>query len=248
MAVQYAKRRKVFSYEEQKIQKHRIRRGVLWILGVFLAYVIVNTYIFSIVRVNTASMEPGTRPGDCYIALSYGLYHSLPAKPAFLGPTLYRGQTVVIERDWEKTSAGDVLLNTLERFFTAGRGNFKGVASKRFLKRIIGLPGDTVSIASDVARVKPAGDPYTYTEFELTSNKRRVYNVTIPQSGPLWDQTMPFSGNMKSVTLGKGEYFVLSDDRSNTNDSRTWGAVKMSEIQSKLLFRYWPLTRIGAAP
>jgi signal peptidase I len=47
------------------------------------------------------------------------------------------------------------------------------------------------------------------------------------------------------MVLGEGEYFVLSDDRSNTNDSRTWGAVPIDFIAGKALFRYWPVTRLG---
>jgi signal peptidase I len=61
----------------------------------------------------------------------------------------------------------------------------------------------------------------------------------------LWDESLPFSGNMDRIVLGENECFVLSDDRSNTNDSRTWGPVSLDIIVGKALFRYWPLNRIG---
>jgi signal peptidase I len=61
----------------------------------------------------------------------------------------------------------------------------------------------------------------------------------------LWDESIPFSGNMDSLILGPGECFVISDDRSNTNDSRTWGPIPADLITGKAIFRYWPLTRIG---
>jgi signal peptidase I len=61
----------------------------------------------------------------------------------------------------------------------------------------------------------------------------------------LWDTSIPFSGNMDRIILGEDECFVVSDDRSNTNDSRTWGPVSADRITGKAVFRYWPFTRIG---
>ena len=61
----------------------------------------------------------------------------------------------------------------------------------------------------------------------------------------LWDSSLPFSGNMDPIILGDNECFVISDDRSNTNDSRTWGPVQINNISGKALFRYWPLNRLG---
>jgi signal peptidase I len=93
-----------------------------------------------------------------------------------------------------------------------------------------------------VIRVKPAGSSYGLTEFELAD---RPYDVTIPQIPALWDESLPFSGYMDRIVLGEDECFVLSDDRSNTNDSRTWGAIPLDFIAGKVLFRYWPVTRLG---
>jgi signal peptidase I len=90
--------------------------------------------------------------------------------------------------------------------------------------------------------VKPRGELYSFTEFELWD---RPYEVTIPQVPALWDESLPFSGTMERIVLGPGECFVLSDDRSNTNDSRSWGPVPVKLVAGKALFRYWPLTRLG---
>jgi signal peptidase I len=50
---------------------------------------------------------------------------------------------------------------------------------------------------------------------------------------------------MERIVLGEDECFVLSDDRRNTNDSRTWGPIPLDFIAGKALFRYGPLTRLG---
>jgi signal peptidase I len=111
-----------------------------------------------------------------------------------------------------------------------------------FVKRVIGLPGDEISMTNFVIRVRPAGSAYAYTEFELSE---RPYDVTIPQTPALWDESLPFSGNMERIVLKDDECFVLSDDRSNTNDSRTWGPINLDMVVGTALLRYWPINRLG---
>jgi signal peptidase I len=49
---------------------------------------------------------------------------------------------------------------------------------------------------------------------------------------------------MKELTLGEDEYFVLSDDRADTNDSRTWGPLPAACLKGRALLIYWPPNRI----
>jgi signal peptidase I len=134
------------------------------------------------------------------------------------------------------------VLTALTRFFTAGRLTPAGGRERLFVKRIIALPGDEVTITNYVARVRPAGAPYTYTEYECSDT---IYYNNFPENNALWDESLPLSGDMEAVLLGDDEYFVLSDDRSNSNDSRTWGPVPASSLRAKTLFRYWPFPRFG---
>ena len=93
-----------------------------------------------------------------------------------------------------------------------------------------------------VMRVKPKGDSYGLTEFELSTHP---YDVAVPKLPEGWDANLPFSGSMDAIVLGPGEYFVISDDRSGSNDSRVWGPVALDSIVGKVMFRYWPLSRFG---
>ena len=132
--------------------------------------------------------------------------------------------------------------NSVVRFFTAQQLSFLGAGESLYMKRLVALPGDEVSMANFVMRVRPAGTAFALTEFELSA---RPYYPTIPQVPALWDVTLPLSGNMDGLLLGPGEGFVVSDDRGNTSDSRTWGPIDVRTIAGRPVFRFWPLSRIG---
>lgn len=99
---------------------------------------------------------------------------------------------------------------------------FPGDTSKSYIKRIIGIPGDTVEINRGRVLVnhEELAEPYVPEEY-----RDRV--------------------SVDSMTVPEGEYFVLGDHRSSSNDSRTWGTVARSYIYGKAVFSYWPLDRVG---
>lgn len=99
---------------------------------------------------------------------------------------------------------------------------FPGDTSKSYIKRVIGVPGDTVEIQRGEVYVNgvPVAEPYVPEEYRD--------HVT-----------------MNRVTVPAEEYFVLGDHRSSSNDSRTWGTVPRRFIYGKAVFSYWPLDRLG---
>src|SRR6266404_381579 len=99
---------------------------------------------------------------------------------------------------------------------------FSGDPTKPYIKRIIGVPGDTVEVAEGTVFVNgnPLAESYVPEEYrDHISMTRR----TVPQD----------------------QFFVLGDHRSSSNDSRSWGMVPRSFIYGKAVFVYWPLDRIG---
>jgi signal peptidase I len=94
--------------------------------------------------------------------------------------------------------------------------------SKSYIKRVIGLPGDEVSIRDGHVLVngKALSEPYVPPNY-------------------LDDQSYP------SVRVGPNQYFVLGDHRSSSNDSRVWGTVDRRFIYGKAAFVYWPLSQAG---
>jgi len=86
---------------------------------------------------------------------------------------------------------------------------------KDFVKRVVGLPGETMRMFDGKVFVNEEvlDEPYL-------SQKDH--------------------SNASEVTLGEGEYYVLGDNRAHSNDSRSWGAVPEANIRGKVWMVYWP--------
>jgi len=108
-----------------------------------------------------------------------------------------------------------------------GRGDmvvfwFPGDPSKSYIKRVIGVPGDTVEV----------------DEGQVIVNGRALSESYVPEE--YRDHV-----SMRRQTVPSEEFFVLGDHRSSSNDSRAWGWVPRRDIYGKAVFVYWPLDRLG---
>jgi signal peptidase I len=236
--------RKTLSYAEQKRERHKLLRAVLVLIALFLLYNTAAAFLVSVWVLHNDTMQPGLSAGDRFIVVSSTLPRLFSElKQADSSVPFKRGSIVLIDtrqvqdRHWFLVGVDSVI-----RFFTAQQLSLFAADEHLFIKRLIALPGDEIHMNSFVVRVKPAGGLFTLTEFELSD---RPYYPAIPQIPALWDDSLPFSGNMEHMVLGPGECFVISDDRGNTGDSRTWGPISTREIIGRPVFRFWPPARIG---
>ena len=231
-----------FSYTDQQNQRHRVRWVLLIILAFALVYTFLTSLVFSMGVLKNDSMSPNLRAGERFIFSSYNVYSLIPGLNLGMGSLPFRRGNIVLVDMFKEEKPG-IFYRILDKavcFFTAQRLSL--TANNLYLKRVIGLPGDEITMTNFVIRVRARGSAYNLTEFELTEQD---YTLTIPQTPALWDSSLPFSGNMDRIVLGDNECFVLSDDRSNTNDSRTWGPIPLANISGRAVFRYWPVTRLG---
>lgn len=91
-----------------------------------------------------------------------------------------------------------------------------------FVKRVIGLPGETISIEEGIVHINgvPLEEPY----LDEAHTRRRT--------------------TMEPVTLGADEYFVMGDNRDNSNDSRRVGPLKRGAIIGHVRAVLWPLKKL----
>ena len=235
-----------FSYTAQKKQRSRVLMAVLWALSIFALYGLVSFLFFTTMVLQNETMKPGLEVSDRFVVLSFALPRTIPFL-AGSGKALpfKRGSLVIVDRASGLVSGGRILriADTFLRFFTAQRMGLIDREDQRYVKRVVAMPGDEVSMVDFILRIKSSGQSYALTEFELAP---RPYDVAVPQIPAIWTDNLPFSGTMEPILLGADECFVVSDDRSNTNDSRTWGPIPVKSVTGMLVFRYWPPARLGA--
>ena len=233
-----------FVFSDHKNQRSRKGWIFLYLLIFIILYASFTSLFFSMRVLENSTMGTNLQAGERFVFSSYAINSLIPRLSLEDKPLPFnRGNVVLINmfRD-EKLSPFVSFLDGFVRFFTLQRVGFVDQNEHIFVKRIIGLPGDEITMTNFVIRVRVKGSEYNLTEFEVTE---QGYTLDLPQVPALWDSSLPYSGNMESIVLGDNECFVLSDDRSNSNDSRTWGPVPVKNIAGKALFRYWPLKRFG---
>lgn len=235
--------RRMYSYSDQRRRRSRILRSILVFSLIFFAFVLLNGFFLASYRVASVAMKPALLPGDCLLVspLVYGprTPFSSHKLPGLMKP--HRGDLVLVEPpSAELNSPGSVFLGAILRFVSFQRLGRKSNASLPLVKRVVGIPGDRISILDSVVRVRRQGQQGSMSEYELVD---RLYETEIADIPAHWTADLPYSGSMPEILLGADSYFLLNDDRSSTGDSRAWGPVPAERILARVLMRYWPLTR-----
>lgn len=124
-------------------------------------------------------------------------------------PNLHNGQYLIIEKmsyRFSEPQRGDIIVF-----------HYPSNPKRDFIKRIIGLPGETIQVQRGQVLINEKPLPESYQPNEGTYN---------------WGPGL----------IGEDEYFVLGDNRNNSSDSHSWGMLPRELIVGKAWFTYWPIS------
>jgi signal peptidase I len=162
-------------------------------------------------KVEGSSMEPGLHDGQ-YLLVNKAVY--------------FRINTRTLARVLPFIHVGD----NPERYLFHGphRGDvivfrYPNDPRRDFIKRVIGIPGDTVEIQAGTLMINGKQVPESFIE-----------------PGSIGTTTA-------KVVVPAGQYYVLGDNRNNSSDSRAWGFVPADNVIGQAMFSYWPFDTMGGA-
>jgi len=231
-----------------RMGKGLVRKLLKLAITTLILYLIISGMFLASFQVQSISMEPLLEPKDRIFVspLTYGarfLFFS-SRLPAVREPA--RGDIVVIHSPvYRRPNLPLSIFEPLIRFFSFQRGSaVRDEAGRRvpayMIKRVVGIPGDTIKMSNFVAYIRPDGGSGFTEEQELIPGSYRIMTGTMPDG---WEKTFPFSGEHPSLTLKEGQYFLLGDNRQASSDSRSWGPVSRQQLFGRVIYRYWPLAR-----
>jgi signal peptidase I len=145
------------------------------------------------------------------------LYRPVKVEGTSMMPTLLDQERLFINQFSYKFGLGDIKRGDTVVFW------YPEDPTKSYIKRVIGLPGDTVEVKSGLVMVNGKQLEENYVPAEYRDD--RPYPLTV---------------------VPENDYFVLGDHRVSSNDSRAWGFVPRSYIYGKAVFVFWPLDHLGS--
>jgi signal peptidase I len=180
-------------------------------LSLVFGIIIFRSFLYEPFRMPSRSMAPTITPASILIAekIGYGHYGTF-------------GISLLRMRPFTKTRRGDVIVFQYPRD-----------PSVNYVKRVVGLPGDVVeyknkilSVNGIMATAEKISDFNEYEVFreKLDSVNYHIYNMHGRESHDF------------SLTVPTDQYFVLGDNRDNSNDSRYWGFIPAGSIVGKVVY------------
>lgn len=113
----------------------------------------------------------------------------------------------------------------------------------RFVKRIVGLPGDTIEVSGGQLRIN--GEPVPVERSDETVRDENGSLLELSREtldgrthAILDDPRLP-GPQRRPITLEPGRYFMMGDNRDHSNDSRIWGTVRLAELKGPAFVLYW---------
>jgi signal peptidase I len=188
---------------EATFQKSTVREYFESIVVAVILALFVRTFVFQAFKIPTGSMKPNLLVGD----------HLLVNKFIFAPSATPLERALLPMRPIER---GDVIVF-----------KFPEEPERDFIKRVIGLPGDTLELKNQTIHVNgmPLIEPYAHYLFPAATDSPA--------------ETFDLRRKYGPVSVPAGHYFMMGDNRDDSQDSRFWGFLPASYVKGRALFIYW---------
>ena len=195
---------------------------VSWIVTILIAVVaalLIRSFIFEPVRVDGSSMDDTLANGEIMFV------------------TKYDYSTTWLSLPWQDNAAKQTMprinFGGDPKRFDVVICRYPGRGDTNFVKRVVGLPGDTIRLENGYLYVKEPGqeEEVKYEEPYISDEYRK---------GPL--------NTFNAYTVPEGKYFVMGDHRNNSNDSRSVGAIERSMIVGHVRQVVYPFSEWRSIP
>ena len=174
------------------------------VIAVILA-LFVRTFVVQAFKIPTGSMENNLLIGD-HLLVNKFVYGPAPTgieRTLLPTGTIKRGEVLVFK--------------------------YPEQPDRDFIKRVIGLPGETLEVRQKKVYIngKPLDEPYTHF-------------LTAPTGSAFHEETsFDVREQYGPVTVPPGHYFMMGDNRNNSQDSRYWGFLPRENVKGRALLIYW---------
>ena len=188
---------------EATFRKSTVREYFESILVAVVLALFVRTFVFQAFKIPTGSMKPNLLVGDHLIVNKFIFAPAVTALERLLLPMrpIERGDIIVFK--------------------------FPEEPERDFIKRVIGLPGDTLELKNQTVSIngQPLTEPYAHYIFPPAAEGQ----------GDVFDLRRKYG----PVTVPDGHYFMMGDNRDDSQDSRFWGFLPQTYVKGRALFIYW---------
>jgi signal peptidase I len=202
-------------------QTHGLLHSLEWLLCILVVVLFVITFTVQPFRIPSDSMEPTLMVGD-FLLLAKQDFPALRSVPIFPAAAIKRGDVVVFHYPLDP--------------------------SVYLVKRVIGMPGDHLKLRNNRVFIDghPLQESYAVYKPEPPDSFRDSFprlQSPDPSVDSNWWILMKSLVNRGELTVPPGQYFVLGDNRNDSEDSRYWGFVPAAAIVGRPLLIYFSLNQ-----
>ncbi len=141
-----------------------------------------------------------------------------------MDPTLKVSDRIIVDKlslHWQDLERGELVVF---------HPPLDGKENERWIKRVIGLPGEMVEVIRGTIYV----------------NGQRLEEPYVQNRGVYTESPIQLAEDDPDTAENEAEYYLLGDNRANSRDSHIWGGCSFDNIIGRAIFRYWPLGSVGS--